>query len=843
MADDDFKAFREYMNTLNWSPSLQQRMRHDLSDTSLPSDALPSTPAFDPYEALAEVQSRWEAYPLNTPDAAGEHFDFFLKQRLGDLKSPLAVYDEFMDFLARLFINNDIYLTQKPETYDRFELERLKLLLSPAFTMAAEAAIEDIARQILKHLPPSAFSEPALGDFMMPLCELTPYGKYIPSLLCSLTDSHRCGDQRILRHTNAAMIDCIYRANNLTAETFKPDKHKLTFCVNAPGSAVDAVKTYLPENSRLSALLTKPISFHIPSETFASHGIIIAPPGHGKTQLLSTLIARFISDEDTGMVVLDPHGDLFTELCKKVPHQRLIVLDPSTNPPPLNVFDFGNATDVQILQAFSYLMSALTGGMSDKQAAVLPYLLKLIRTIPDATVETLLQIVTDRSKEPAYLKYVRQLQPLDRDFFLHQFIGKMQETKDAIAWKLSAALSYDAFRSMFATPRNSFDAFRAMQEKKIVLVKGSESVLGEYGLPVFLQFIVAQFFLGALKRDTVPQQDRSLFLLFADEASHVFNSQTTRILTECRKYRLGFMAATQVIQQIPQDVKAAIYGATAIKIAGPVSHTDAMMLAREMYTTADEIRSCRAVPGSHANWMLYASNTTQEAVKISVPYGALDRIRTPPPPDVIFTPPPTNQPPPIPQPFPSRDTPLPFSIGEWVLVIVEGITPEEIEFANTPRRITNIQTLYGTTYYFVEGVTSAALEHHLKKSDPPQSKQPQDTPPTSHTPQADPLPSDKSDVELVITAARRLETLLEKFHGAVGRGLHEKLTAVEDKVPAEVMHRARYVATMRNNVLHVDNFSLPDRDWFLQCARAVEAHLNPAPQSPPKPDLGMREPD
>lgn len=424
-----------------------------------------------------------------------------------------------------------------------------------------------------------------------------------------------------------------------------------------PGDMKQIVDGYLI-GTPLWKIFNAPVPFDIPTHRFGAHGIIIAPPEHGKTQLLSTFIARFLPDPNTGIVVLDPHGDLFTSLKDKVPPERLVVLDPSTDPPPLNVFDFGNANEVQILQAFSYLMAALTGGMSEKQAAIIPYLLKLIRAIPGATVQTLLELVTERlgkNDVSKFMPYVRQLEPLDRDFFVHQFFGKMQDTKDAIAWKLSAALSYDAFRAMFTAPRNSFDAFAAMEQSKVVLVKGSESVLGEYGLPVFLQFVVAQFFLAALKRDQVPEKDRKLCILFADEASHVFNSQTTRILTECRKYRFGFMAATQVIQQIPQDVKAAIYGATAIKIAGPVSHTDAMLLAREMHTSAEEIRALKSYQRSHAEWMFYVSNVTDQAVKVDVPFGALDQLQPSgredqsssselqPDPNVIITPPPPKK--------------------------------------------------------------------------------------------------------------------------------------------------------------------------------------------------------
>jgi hypothetical protein len=202
----------------------------------------------------------------------------------------------------------------------------------------------------------------------------------------------------------------------------------------------------------------------------------------------------------------------------------------------------------------------------------------------------------------------------------------MQETKDAIGWKLYSALSSDAFRQMFSASNTSFSADAAMRDRKIVIVKGGRSALGDDGMAVFLQFIVSQFFSAALRRQRIPEEDRHLFVLFADEARHIFNSQTSSILSECRKWGLGFMAATQVMEQIPGDVKAAIYGTTAIKIAGPVSHNDATVLAREMYTTGEFIRSMKAVERSHADFAFYVQGLTDKAVRVQVPYGVLEKM-------------------------------------------------------------------------------------------------------------------------------------------------------------------------------------------------------------------------
>lgn len=84
------------------------------------------------------------------------------------------------------------------------------------------------------------------------------------------------------------------------------------------------------------------------------------------------------------------------------------------------------------------------------------------------------------------------------------------------------------------------------------------------------------------------------------------------------------------------------------------------------------------------------------------------------------------------------------------------------------------------------------------------------------------MKSSQSDIDLVVTTSRRLEALLETRLGAEGRGLHEKLEAVEDQLDEDAVRSGRYVATMRNKVVHEDGFALPDRARFLRSAAALE---------------------
>lgn len=59
-----------------------------------------------------------------------------------------------------------------------------------------------------------------------------------------------------------------------------------------------------------------------------------------------------------------------------------------------------------------------------------------------------------------------------------------------------------------------------------------------------------------------------------------------------------------------------------------------------------------------------------------------------------------------------------------------------------------------------------------------------------------------SDYELVIKRCKRLEALLEERLGAQGRGLHEKVSSIQSQLPQPLVRKLRFVATVRNRLIH-----------------------------------------
>lgn len=56
----------------------------------------------------------------------------------------------------------------------------------------------------------------------------------------------------------------------------------------------------------------------------------------------------------------------------------------------------------------------------------------------------------------------------------------------------------------------------------------------------------------------------------------------------------------------------------------------------------------------------------------------------------------------------------------------------------------------------------------------------------------------------LIEISQKTERLLETRFGASGRGLHEKLSSVADRIPEKTQRKIRFIATIRNKAAHED---------------------------------------
>jgi len=88
-----------------------------------------------------------------------------------------------------------------------------------------------------------------------------------------------------------------------------------------------------------------------------------------------------------------------------------------------------------------------------------------------------------------------------------------------------------------------------------------------------------------------------------------------------------------------------------------------------------------------------------------------------------------------------------------------------------------------------------------------------------------------NQIEVAVKISRHLETLLEKNYQATGKGLHEKVTSVESRLDEALVKQLRYIATIRNSVVHEDGFIIADLAKFVMTGDAAVVRLGGKPDA------------
>lgn len=79
---------------------------------------------------------------------------------------------------------------------------------------------------------------------------------------------------------------------------------------------------------------------------------------------------------------------------------------------------------------------------------------------------------------------------------------------------------------------------------------------------------------------------------------------------------------------------------------------------------------------------------------------------------------------------------------------------------------------------------------------------------------------------MTVSASRTLEALLERHFGAVGTGLHEKVSSVEHNLPAELVTTLRRIASVQDSAVREDHLELKNSERFLEDVDRAMAALS-----------------
>mgnify|MGYP000949255471 FL=1 len=344
------------------------------------------------------------------------------------------------------------------------------------------------------------------------------------------------------------------------------------------------------------------VKFGIKDEDRLRHVYSIGKTGMGKSTMLENMAIQDIQNGN-GMAFLDPHGKTADLLLDYIPEHRIkdvIYFAPFDTEYPISFNVMEDVGPDRRHLVVAGLMSAFEKIWVDAWSARMAYILQntlaALLEYPGATMLGINRMLTDKVYRNQVVENVKD--PTTKSFWTEEFAKYTErfaaEATPAIQNKVGQFTSNPLIRNIIGQSKSSFDIRKIMDEKKILIVNLSKGLVGENNANLLGSMLVTKIYLAAMSRaDVAPQELKKLpnFYLYVDEFQSFANKRFADILSESRKYKLSLNITHQYIEQMAEEVRAAVFGNVGTLISFRVGSFDALILEKEFAPvfTAEDI--------------------------------------------------------------------------------------------------------------------------------------------------------------------------------------------------------------------------------------------------------------
>jgi len=338
------------------------------------------------------------------------------------------------------------------------------------------------------------------------------------------------------------------------------------------------------------------IPFGIKDKDRLGHMYVIGKTGTGKSTLLQSMAISDI-ERGNGFCVIDPHGDVAENLLNYIPYERIedvIYFNPQDLEFPIAFNPLKKVHPNYHHVVVSGLLSTFKKIWADNWGPRLEHILRFtlltLLEYQDATLLDIQPVLTDVSFRTHILSKVHTHQLLT---FWHNEFGTYSnalraEAISPILNKVGIFSSSALLRNIVGQKTRSFHLSKVLDDGKILIANFSKGALGEDVSALLGSMLVTSIQLTALHRAKQPEHTRRPFYLYVDECHSFLTDSFADILAESRKYGLGLFLANQYIEQLKDEIRAAIFGNVGTLISFRVGADDAQYLAKEFHPIFNE---------------------------------------------------------------------------------------------------------------------------------------------------------------------------------------------------------------------------------------------------------------
>ncbi len=291
-----------------------------------------------------------------------------------------------------------------------------------------------------------------------------------------------------------------------------------------------------------------------------------------------------------GFAFIDPHGSAVDKLLDYIPEERLkdvVYFAP---------FDLDNPIAFNVMEDVGYdkrhlvvsgLMATFKKIWVDAWSARMEYILTntllALLEYPGATLLGVNRMYTDKAYRTKVVDNVKD--PIVKDFWTREFATftdtYTREATPAIQNKIGQFTGNPLIRNIIGQPKSSFDIRELMDNRKILIMNLSKGLVGETNMRLLGSMLTTRIFLGAMSRAELSERQLKQspkFYFYVDEFQNFANETFSEILSEARKYNLNLIIAHQYVEQMEEEVAAAVFGNVGTTVTFRVGPFDAEKL-------------------------------------------------------------------------------------------------------------------------------------------------------------------------------------------------------------------------------------------------------------------------
>lgn len=334
----------------------------------------------------------------------------------------------------------------------------------------------------------------------------------------------------------------------------------------------------------------------ISQEDSVRHTHILGPTGVGKSTLMQHLIGADI-DAGGSVVLIDPKGDLATDVLARIPEHRsrdVVVIDP-TLPRPVGINPLAANPDRRgpVADGLLAIVKGLfPSAFGPRTADVLHASLLTLMAAPGATLVQLPALLTDPSFRRRLTARIDD--PVGLGSFWAQWeamsLGQHAAAIGPVMTRLRQFLLRPGLRAVLDQSEPRFALSEVFTKRRIVIVSLNKGLLGGQSATLFGSLVVGQLWQLALAQAALPPERRQPVSVYLDEAQHFLHldADLGEALEQSRSLRVAWHLAHQHRRQMPPELLAGIEANTRNKIVFTLESADAKAVAAGSGLTPDD---------------------------------------------------------------------------------------------------------------------------------------------------------------------------------------------------------------------------------------------------------------